>query len=468
MTHAAIEAVLNKLSHLKDCYNAIDSLPTAWLKNVKIEHVVKGSDHASPSKSSPEASLLYAGTVYQLYNFSKRHSFEVDCVVIDEAGQLALSSAALVLRSLSPMGRIVIAGDSEQLAPILTAQYPQLKCRRLFGSILDCLMHLSKLPAPNLDDSQPPLSPTLSDFSGVSSSQGTVVQLTENFRLNPDLGEFVSTIYSRAFKPQKVQAKQLAAELRLIEQDIGQDLGVQQQVLRDVQNFLIALSDVMLRKPQTVLHPPPITLNCKTTEIDPTSDALNPTPISLALVRLQTESNRPEGVGYEAHVRAEAALAAALITSIRRCSPNDDIFVATPHRIQRQAVKAALEQVRLSDVVQEMGTLALHKTQDSPPSGTVTVDTVERLQGSEAAFVICLFSLPPAASYDLAFLLERRRLNVAISRAKTLCILVASPVVLRPPVNVLADEETAKGYAFLRAFEDRAWSSVITLDVDEF
>ncbi|KAJ7496852.1 hypothetical protein FB451DRAFT_1209000 [Mycena latifolia] len=466
MTHAAIEAVLHKLSYLKGCYNSIDSLPTEWLANVQIEHVLKGNDHAAPSKSNPSASLLYAGTVYQLYNFSKRHSFEVDCVVIDEAGQLALSSAALVLRSLSPTGRIVIAGDSEQLAPILTAQYPQLKSRLLFGSILDCLMHLSKLPAPSRRDSEPPPSPTLSNYSGASSSQGTVVQLTENFRLNPDLGEFVSTIYSRAFKPQKVQAKQLATELKSVERDIGQDLGVPPQVLRDAQNFLLALSDVMLRKPQIVLSPPPITLDRQTTIVPP--DLLTPTPISLALLRLQTESGRPEGVGYEAHVRGEAALAAALITSIRRCSPDEDIFVATPHRIQRQAVKAALEKVQLNELVNEMQDLELESSPNNPPSGRVIVDTVERLQGSEAAFVICLFSLPPSATHDLGFLLERRRLNVAISRAKTLCILVSSPAVLRPPVSVLANEANAKGYTFLRAFEDRAWSSIITLDVDVF
>ncbi|KAJ6589935.1 hypothetical protein DFH09DRAFT_219264 [Mycena vulgaris] len=448
MTHAAIEAVLHKLSYLKDCYNSIDSLPTEWLANVRIEHVLKGNDHPAPAKSDPSASLLYAGTVYQLYNFSKRHSFEVDCVVIDEAGQLALSSAALVLRSLSSAGRIVIAGDSEQLAPILTAQYPQLKSRLLFGSILDCLMHLSKLPGPSRRDSQPPPSPTLSEYSEMSSSQGTVIQLTENFRLNPDLGEFVSTIYSRAFKPQKVQAKQLATQLKSIERDRGQDLGVQPLVLRVVQNFLLALSDVMLRKPQTVLAPPPITLERQTPTV--VSDSLTPTPISLALLRLQTDSSQPEGVGYEAHVRGEAALAAALITSIRRCSPGEDIFVATPHRIQRQAVRAALEQVRLSELVNEMGGLGLDASADSPRAGTVIVDTVERLQGSEAAFVICLFSLPPSASSDLGFLLERRRLNVAISRAKTLCILVASPTVLRPPVSVLANEQSAKGYTFLR------------------
>ncbi|KAK7057619.1 AAA-12 domain-containing protein [Favolaschia claudopus] len=472
MTHAAIEAVLSKLFNLRNCYTSIDSLPTDWLNKVKIEHVLKGHDHPGPSKSDPSMSLVYAGTVYQLYNFSKRHSFDVDVCVIDEAGQLALSSAALVLRSLASKGRIVVAGDSEQLAPILTAQYPQLQSRLLFGSILDCLMHLSKLPARNLQLSQPPLSPTLSDYSSMSSSQGTVVQLTENFRLNPDLGEFVSTIYSRAFKPQKVQAKQLAMQLKSIENDEEIDLNIEPEVLRNVQNFLLALSDVMLRKTQTTLRPPPISVQDPhaITAIE-TSESFTPTPISLALVRLQTESSWPEGVGYEAHVRAEASLAAALIISLQRCCPGEDIFVATPHRIQRQAVRTVLANARSAatdDLASAMEGLAIDGDVPVRSFGVVTVDTVERLQGSEAAFVICLFSLPPAATAELGFLLERRRLNVAISRAKTLCILVSSSTVLRPPVSALANEENAKGYKFIRAFEDRAWSSVITLDVDKF
>lgn len=96
-------------------------------------------------------------------------------------GQLALSAAALVLRSLAAQGRIVIAGDSEQLAPILTAEYPEIKPRRLFGSILDCLMHLSSMPNSNkfAESSQSSVS---TDFSEISSTQSTVVQLTENFR----------------------------------------------------------------------------------------------------------------------------------------------------------------------------------------------------------------------------------------------------------------------------------------------
>jgi hypothetical protein len=90
--------------------------------------------------------------------------------------------------------------------------------------------------------------------------------------------------------------------------------------------------------------------------------------------------------------------------------------------------------------------------------------------GSEAAFVICLFSLPDASTgstpSDLDFLLERRRLNVAISRAKTLCLLITSDEVLRPSVRILANQDSSAGYAFLRGYEERAWSTTVDVDLD--
>lgn len=64
MTHAAIEALLNKLSFLMGCYRAITSLPTQWLDDVRVERVIKGNDHAGPSHT--HLVHIYAGTLYQV------------------------------------------------------------------------------------------------------------------------------------------------------------------------------------------------------------------------------------------------------------------------------------------------------------------------------------------------------------------------------------------------------------------
>jgi superfamily I DNA and/or RNA helicase len=58
-------------------------------------------------------------------------------------------------------------------------------------------------------------------------------------------------------------------------------------------------------------------------------------------------------------------------------------------------------------------------------------------------------------------------LNVALSRAKTLCILITSKAVLRPSVRILADPASARGWAFLRSFEERAWIGDIELILDD-
>ncbi|TDL18051.1 P-loop containing nucleoside triphosphate hydrolase protein [Rickenella mellea] len=449
MTHAAIEAVLSKLRRLVGNHQIIPNLDIAWLQSVKIEHVAKGVEHSRPDGIH---TYIYAGTVYQLFNFSKRSKLEVDCAVIDEAGQLGLGAASLVLRSLRSGGKVVVAGDSEQLAPILTAQYPRLDSR-LFGSILDCLMYTAVQP--NAQDGMRPPSPAFSETSEIS----TIVQLTENFRLNPDLGNFVSTIYSKAFQPQKGQARKVATQLKQLQLQ-----GHEGAIEKDACNFLLDLANAMLRSSQARLRPPRmIDLTSNNTE-DPNK---MPRPISLALVRLIATSIRQDQIGYETHVRGEAAFGAALVRFIQRASPSETIFVATPHRIQRHAVKEALKS-SVDDLSSALGDLEIDKNEISPARGKVTVDTIERLQGSEAAFVICLFSHThtSSATSALDFLLQRRRLNVAISRAQTLCIVVTSDGVLHPPVRVLANAESAKGLAFLRAFEERAWSTDVIIDLD--
>lgn len=184
----------------------------------------------------------------------------------------------------------------------------------------------------------------------------------------------MSTIYSRAFKPQKVQARQVATCLKSLDSNEEAD-----ELLREVQRFLLALSDVMLRHPQNFLQPPRLDIIANVADPQPMDPSAVPHPISLALIRLQTITSRPDQVAYEMHVRGEAAIAAALVKLLRRSSPTEDIFVAAPHRIQRQAVKAALnfEQSNLVGAMQR-----INITSEVLEVGKVTVDTVERLQGN--------------------------------------------------------------------------------------
>jgi len=85
--------------------------------------------------------------------------------------------------------------------------------------------------------------------------------------------------------------------------------------------------------------------------------------------------------------------------------PHEDVIVVAPFNAQ---VRALRERV---------------------PAG-VAVGTVDKFQGQQAPVV---FVSMTASSIDdvprgIAFLLNRNRLNVAVSRAKYLCVIVRSPL----------------------------------------
>jgi uncharacterized protein len=65
------------------------------------------------------------------------------------------------------------------------------------------------------------------------------------------------------------------------------------------------------------------------------------------------------------------------------------------------------------------------------------VGTVDKFQGREAPIVIISMAASDleSAPRGADFLLERNRLNVALSRAQTLAILVASPNLNQPIAN---------------------------------
>jgi uncharacterized protein len=86
----------------------------------------------------------------------------------------------------------------------------------------------------------------------------------------------------------------------------------------------------------------------------------------------------------------------------------DDILVVAPYNLQVRALEAAL------------------------PAGA-RVGTVDSIQGQEARVAIVSLTASDAetAGRGLEFVLDRRRLNVAISRAQSLAIVVGSPSLAR-------------------------------------
>lgn len=109
-------------------------------------------------------------------------------------------------------------------------------------------------------------------------------------------------------------------------------------------------------------------------------------------------------------------------------SPRDGLGAVVPHRAQRAALRDALPLLVVTD----------------PETGAVTlsaIDTVERFQGGERE-VILIGATESDRQYILTtsnFLLDPRRLTVALSRAKQKIVLVASRSVF---ALFSADEET--------------------------
>jgi predicted RecB family nuclease len=88
-----------------------------------------------------------------------------------------------------------------------------------------------------------------------------------------------------------------------------------------------------------------------------------------------------------------------------------DIIVVAPYNAQRQNIRSRLEKAGLADI---------------------RVGTVDKFQGQEAAVVLYSMATSNSATMprDLEFLFERNRLNVAISRAQCMSVLVCSPDLL--------------------------------------
>jgi predicted RecB family nuclease len=104
-----------------------------------------------------------------------------------------------------------------------------------------------------------------------------------------------------------------------------------------------------------------------------------------------------------------------------------DVLIIAPYNAQVAALKARLPEARIG--------------------------TVDKFQGQEAPVVICSLttSSPEEAPRGMEFLYSPNRLNVAVSRAKTACILVGGPALFEPECRSPAQMRLAN--AFCRYLE---------------
>ncbi|MGH7737425.1 MAG: TM0106 family RecB-like putative nuclease [Candidatus Tyrphobacter sp.] len=131
------------------------------------------------------------------------------------------------------------------------------------------------------------------------------------------------------------------------------------------------------------------------------------------------EGNRRESIEEAESIVAEVArlLQGTATTPDRRGSPvtkalaQNDILVVTPYNAQRRLITERLREAGLEGV---------------------SVGTVDKFQGQEAPVVF--YSMATSSGNDLprdpAFLFERNRFNVAVSRAQCMSVLVCSPRLL--------------------------------------
>ncbi|UJR29914.1 hypothetical protein I4U23_017462 [Adineta vaga] len=136
----------------------------------------------------------------------------------------------------------------------------------------------------------------------------------------------------------------------------------------------------------------------------------------------------------------ESRLVYSLIEElILRIAPTS-IFVITPHRMQRSAIQQKL-------------------SKNPFPTVSITCDTVERMQGKEAQCVILcmLYRQAEILENELDFIYNRQRINVSITRAQQLCILLTSHLLVnQPPLEIFVDGNTRNAYTLLSNYVNKS------------
>eukprot|EP00743_Colponemidia_sp_Colp-15_P010219 GILK01011231.1.p1 GENE.GILK01011231.1~~GILK01011231.1.p1 ORF type:complete len:1080 (-),score=152.30 GILK01011231.1:124-2898(-) len=389
-TNAAIEEFLSKFRVLLAEANSFDGMSHGeWRSQINIEHLNNESTKRKFPADKKKQPLLVAGTVWKIYKFLEKNPDMSYGVLLIDEGSQFPVTHAGIAFKHLRTDGRVLITGDHMQLP------PVLKGTYPMLSPTEPALFGSILHCLMRDDHNRPIDMT-GNSMGQRAAEGIVV-LRENTRSYTSICRFTQTLYPEAFEVQALHSR-----ARLCPP--SQATTYQMLPNENMRNFMqLVLSDDQTKRLVTVNIPGPV---------------------------------KSETAAVEVHVANEALIVCQIIKAIRHCLDSMSIFVVTPHRAQRSRINFELAASGFA-------------------SERIRVDTVERLQGDEADVVIMCYGFThlQQLSSELDFVFNLPRFNVAVTRAKQLCILVVSNTVLYPPLSILTTARMA-AFSHIKRFVD--------------
>ncbi|KAF9116301.1 Tripartite DNA replication factor [Mortierella sp. AM989] len=424
-THAAINNLLTRVARLHEAiaprmgseqlirpltlYRLKESSPT----QVKGALIVEPADLAKLQRGTEGAGnedivRVICGTVWQIRRAAHPESGvdymrNIQMLMIDEGSQLLAADAIHAIECLDPHhGRLIVAGDHLQLGPIISGDYPYTE--HAFDPTWSIMKNLMRRR-----DNSPVKLQWMEDGASLDIGPCTS-QLQDNFRMNAQLGQFMKSIYGPNYQVQTPD-----------------------RALPYSGGFRGSTFPLEIRR---ILDP----------------------EISAVCIELQLadDMNCSEIFKVKNDTRAAAYLEATFVGGIldyylEKVGQDTitSVFVAVPHHTQRLAI---LNRIRLPELEQKY------------PMAQIKVDTVEKMQGQEADFVIVCFGLFDDFTLvnELSYLFSVHRWIVALSRARCKTVLLMTPELKSPKIISGTGRanpralESLDGWGLLQAFEKYA------------
>ena len=318
-----------------------------------------------------------------------------DLVAIDEASQMDVANAVLLLCGLAAEGSVVMAGDPLQLPPIHQAEAPK-NLEAMVGSVYSFWKDMHHVPESRLECSYRS-SVTLVSLAYQAGYSGSLTSWSPNLCVNltSPLPQSKPVLWPSGllWSPNWANLLDPSRPAVCFVYDDGRSSQRNQFEADAVAALLWLLYDRVARQ----------MLN----ERDPVTGALIPS----------------SGISYQGLEFWQKA-----------------VGVVTPHRAQQGLIVSRL--------------LAVFNAGSGPTADAIrdAVDTVERFQGQQRDIILASYTLgdPDQIAEEEEFLLSLNRFNVVASRARAkLIVLVSQDVVnhLARDTNVLNESKLLKVYA---------------------